>query len=484
MRNILCFGGILWTCLLAGCHSEPAPPPVTDDVLLQRGTEALQGGRFKEATAHLTTLLERDPRHVDALIARGQAFKRMNQHEQALADFDAAIAIDSEHAKAHRYRSEVLQLLGRPDDANAAAKLTAEVERINQAKAEAPDPRTVEKVREQFAKTPNRPLPADPNAFGHATFLQQRYDWLKSRYLDPVSANRDGNSADKTWWEPTRVFLDKAIRAAAELEPKTTIAELERLGKAAIDAGCKDPLILDVYSLVLFLAAEEDASARYHNLARQQMPTSPYRDRGEWDVYVDLGTIPIHRISHNTSHPWIKAAHDRLLQECRKSKYLPNERRWLLEFLVADYQSLLPGKYRVVGDVYKVAEVGRVDFLQRLAADEKADPWLRAMLLAQPLFAEGTQVASHTRDRAKSELERTARHKALRRALPLYLTAWDLHPEYPEAPTSLMQIVAELGGIAGEDARFWRDCALKGEFDYPPALEAWQRILSQGQNTN
>jgi hypothetical protein len=65
-------------------------------------------------------VLARNPRHADALLNRGSALATLNRSEQALADFDAALALMPGHPAALYNRGNALSDLGRYDEALAA----------------------------------------------------------------------------------------------------------------------------------------------------------------------------------------------------------------------------------------------------------------------------------------------------------------------------------------------------------------------------
>ncbi len=78
----------------------------------------------QEVVARATPALERalalDPDLADAYMARGLMYSGQGRHEEALADYDRAIALNSNLARAHKYRSNLLMDdLGRFRDATA-----------------------------------------------------------------------------------------------------------------------------------------------------------------------------------------------------------------------------------------------------------------------------------------------------------------------------------------------------------------------------
>ena len=76
--------------------------------------------RPADAVAAFDAVLAKAPRHVQALINRGNARAAMNEAGPALADYDAALAVAPGHPLALYNRGNALRALGREQDALAA----------------------------------------------------------------------------------------------------------------------------------------------------------------------------------------------------------------------------------------------------------------------------------------------------------------------------------------------------------------------------
>jgi tetratricopeptide (TPR) repeat protein len=85
-----------------------------------RALQAYTRGALLEADADLAVLLERTPRHFDALHLRGLVASRRDRLEQAEQLMRQALAVDSTVAAAHRHLGNVLQRRGRPEEALAS----------------------------------------------------------------------------------------------------------------------------------------------------------------------------------------------------------------------------------------------------------------------------------------------------------------------------------------------------------------------------
>jgi len=81
-------------------------------------------GRTRGALADLNYVLSRQPQNARALWLRGRVMMTMARYEEALADVDAALAIESKQPLYHLTRSEIL---GRQDEYDAASNEIKEV---------------------------------------------------------------------------------------------------------------------------------------------------------------------------------------------------------------------------------------------------------------------------------------------------------------------------------------------------------------------
>lgn len=88
---------------------------------------AFVGQDFGTCIAHLSEVLREDKTHKLALVSRGAAFMRTGNHQTALEDFDRAIAIDPQYARAYHLRGLAREVKnddhGALDDFNRAIEL-------------------------------------------------------------------------------------------------------------------------------------------------------------------------------------------------------------------------------------------------------------------------------------------------------------------------------------------------------------------------
>lgn len=85
----------------------------------ERGNGHRLAGRFDEALADLTRIIDMDPSYAKAIASRGLIYYTMGRHGEALAEFSRAIEMDPSYTWAFSNRGRVYWALGRQNDALA-----------------------------------------------------------------------------------------------------------------------------------------------------------------------------------------------------------------------------------------------------------------------------------------------------------------------------------------------------------------------------
>jgi len=121
--------------LEAGAPATPAltvvPPVATAEAsaahqieaLLAKGQSQLGQGQVAEAVATFDAALALDPNHVEALIKKGPALEKLSKLDEAIACYDRAIAADSSVTIAYLYKGGVFNRLERYNEALACYEL-------------------------------------------------------------------------------------------------------------------------------------------------------------------------------------------------------------------------------------------------------------------------------------------------------------------------------------------------------------------------
>ena len=90
------------------------------DLLLKRGTDAMEAGEIRKAIDHLTALTDHAPEFAEGWHRRAMAFARAEQLGPALADLERALFLEPRHFNALVSLGSLLQEVGYSDLARAA----------------------------------------------------------------------------------------------------------------------------------------------------------------------------------------------------------------------------------------------------------------------------------------------------------------------------------------------------------------------------
>ncbi len=82
-----------------------------------------------------------------------------------------------------------------------------------------------------------------------AAIEKRRHDWLAWNRRTLQGAYDEVGKRDARWDEPARKAMDLAARMfSGEVDPEVTLRDVYASAKAAVDAGCDDPMLLYLYS--------------------------------------------------------------------------------------------------------------------------------------------------------------------------------------------------------------------------------------------
>lgn len=99
----------------------------TIDLLLRRGTEAMDEGEFVEAVEHFTATIDHDPTFAAGYSGRAQAFFNLDQIGLALDDLRQVLVLEPRHFDAMFGVGIILEGLERPEDARDVYQAVLEI---------------------------------------------------------------------------------------------------------------------------------------------------------------------------------------------------------------------------------------------------------------------------------------------------------------------------------------------------------------------
>ena len=98
------------------------------DQLIERGKQAYERRDYVSALANFQEVIERNPRYPDIRHLTGLCLSFVGQTEDALREFEAAVALNDSYVEAHLNRAITLNELGRYDEAREAFGRATELE--------------------------------------------------------------------------------------------------------------------------------------------------------------------------------------------------------------------------------------------------------------------------------------------------------------------------------------------------------------------
>lgn len=260
-------------------------------------------------------------------------------------------------------------------------------------------------------------------------------------------------------------FLKDACKLEAAQELTSSPEEVEKRGKALIDFGCDDPLVMLWYGHILFQNhknrpsfkdAEPVLAKALDGLQKSGYPRI-HRFHGACDlseIYEDQG--PDRKDAAKNIRIWAMRS---LGEAIAAGEFSQSESRVALEFALRQR-----GITRFGFDEEKVV-------FEVIKDKPGIDPYVMNVLRAEREIvlawdARGSGYASTVTEQGWAGFR-----EHLERARSLLMSAWKAHPEYPEAPYSMIPVAMASSREAHDTPRFWFDQTVRAQFDYARAYD-------------
>lgn len=304
----------------------------------------------------------------------------------------------------------------------------------------------------------------DPNAY---TQWSMQRDKLALNRRTLVEAYKAVGKHDSKWdaqavqlLEGSALHLSESHLAPGFRTPKPSKSDLAVVAQGVVDAGCDDPLVLDMAAIV-FDDLGQDVKAR--ELVRRAFDQFAAGE-SKYPVARQMNNARrARKLTRAKDEPELRAKFDDKLFELSIRAVTSGEskgfdRRVLFEAMDDDAHSAWP------------LDRSR-KFVDAIAADKNSDPWLVKMFTGHHFVraawdARGKGFADTVTPEGWRGFS-----EALAKARDNLAEAWKLEPKYPES-ASLMITVA-MGGAAApnENERVWFDRAVAGQLDFGDAYD-------------
>jgi hypothetical protein len=263
------------------------------------------------------------------------------------------------------------------------------------------------------------------------------------------------------WDDKAVVFMDDYIRAA--LRQDTTAGPgLAKKAQELIDLGCTDPLVRSLCSVAFLMNGDEGKATPILLKATHDISKSSYCAWRVAAAVAYLGELCSRTgltldgdEGDELEHPyeyWAKSFSD--------GSYLPGEERIMLRNFQLLYGSTM---YGMPLDATKAAPGGDKYLINVIQAQDE---------IKQAWNARGGGWAYQV---DKKQWQEMSEHFAAARRL--LVEAWKLHPDFPEAPSAMIEVAMADVKPDNGTPRQWFDRAVEAQFDWQPAYSAYRRAI-------
>lgn len=305
------------------------------------------------------------------------------------------------------------------------------------------------------------PNAQNPQAFTDRNYMQQMEAFYRKTILE---AYRSVGNRNPAWDESVLQLLESACVYMAWSEADyfyinpntTTLNQLQTLTETVARARCDDPAVLDIMGMVALLQGNTvDATTRLE-LAATRLATSKYPIFRAASCYRKLRSLAQQAQDGAKYSQWDDQLYMADLAAVQYKGYEGIEQRFIFKAIDEDRQ-YWPGERQV-------------RFSVSMDNSPASDPWLRNALggvirISAAWDARRGDIAVNVKPegwRGMAEQLLQARSKLVK--------AYEQHPDWPEAPTSMITVVmGEAAPPADESKRLWFDRAAAGQIDYESA---------------
>jgi hypothetical protein len=296
-----------------------------------------------------------------------------------------------------------------------------------------------------------QPIPTDEKAYTDLGFRQALYAYHQRTMGEAYPRVGKRNPA---WDEPAQKLMEGFARFFTNAPDYPSKEELLAQGKALMDLGCDDALVLYLYAVALQLNGRGQESEGFLKRSTTGFETGAYVKAKA--AYAPIRLARLYRTMGETKKQDFEHYRDLgvkwLVESTRDGSYAPGEQRIFLTLLDEDLTSTFNGLEQTI--------------LDALREKRGTDPYIIGVVggkveIALAWEARGSDWASNVTEGGWKGFE-----QHLGEARKLLTEAWKTHPQFPEAPTKMITVTTGGGEAPGETARMWFDRAVTAQMDY------------------
>jgi hypothetical protein len=296
-------------------------------------------------------------------------------------------------------------------------------------------------------------------------------------YSQTFEAYERVGKKDASWDKDALSFLEGVCRRETNQQDAPSLEALERQGSHLVEIGCKDPLVLGWYGVVLFqdkILDEAEGFLKNATVEFVDLKMAPKKGRPDrsypfaQDFIVRKNYARLLYEKDVSSRP--NAEHEKMLALYSLS-FAISDNEFAGEYEPIAFRMLLETDEKPFDDYRWRSVYGQV------IPNKGASPWLTKVLegsteIAKAWQLRGEGVASTV---TKEGWKGFAEHLANARVA--LTDAWKINPSYPEAPAGMITIATTGHTIHGEGERIWFERTIAAQLDYLPAYGIFMQAI-------
>jgi hypothetical protein len=303
-------------------------------------------------------------------------------------------------------------------------------------------------------------IPAGSEAPSSRVFIAQRREFHRRMVIGAFDAV---GQRDDRWSKPARQFLELWIEWTDDEDPTKALAELKSAGKAAIEAGCDDPMVHCLYGRVLEQTERPEEWLPYFQKANEGFAATKYgvlyRLWAAHDcqlAYEQLGQLDL-------AAPYKSSTTELLLKTLSSDDYRPDEQRVLLAHVLGVWDAIPFSEKRQLFTV-----------VQDLPG---VHPWLRNTMNGkfEIDLAWAERGGGWANEVNNESWKGFAEH--LQKAYERLFAAWQSDPHAPEPAAELINVANAGGTPPDQGPRYWFERAVSAEYDFLRAYRLYRDAL-------
>jgi hypothetical protein len=260
-------------------------------------------------------------------------------------------------------------------------------------------------------------------------------------------------------------YLDSYAQFFTEPRKAPTVESLLAAGTQIIGLGCTDPLVLYCHGVAQDYCndragAEQSLSAAATQLAKSKYPAMRQRFAASRMAYVCRNYGFKRQAEYEGWRTQVIAL---LVKSLQDGSYRANEQRIFMLHFEPDWNDLFLDK--------------RDEVYQAIKTVDKIDPWILNVVEGNYWIADAWKARGSGWAKTVTEAGWKGFYASLAKARTNLTTAWEMHPDYPEAATRMIQVAKGEAGQREESPHLWFDRAILAQLDYTPAYREYTEQL-------